>query len=254
MSRNHTAILGFFVIIGFITLSLTVIAFSPWFTVDYTKDYVVYFQGPLTGLHVGSFVTLRGIKVGQVSGLDLQYDYEKKQFNVPVHINFLKKRSGELADHALIRELIKSGLRAELHVENLLTGSAVIEIKFLPKSKGYVVDQKDSKFLQIPSIPEAEQRADLGVAIDAAKGMFDSINELTNSPKITKLLESITTAGNRTRVLVDTIYDHFPVVSNSITDGFQELKSSAYSIRVLSEYFARHPESLIRGKSTSTGR
>lgn len=254
MSRSRTAILGFFVIIGFITLCFTAVIFIPRFAVDYSKNYVIYFQGELTGLQVGSPVTVRGIKVGQVSRLNLQYNEQKRTFNVPVYIHFLKRRSKKFANHALIRKLIKGGLRAELHVQNIITGNAAIELEFRSGSTGHIVLQKNPRYLQIPSVPDNEQQANFRSSINAAKEMFDSITKLVQSPKLTKAFNSITTAANSTTTLANNINDQVPGVTNSFTESLQEFKHSAYSVRTLSELLSRHPESLLKGKNASARR
>lgn len=248
MQRQRLSILGLFVIVAFLVICFTVIAFMPRYSLDYSQTYVVYFQGQQTGLDVGSPVTIRGIKVGQVTDIHLQFDKQTNQFNVPVYINFFKRRTGKLADHSFIEGLIHNGLRAELNVQNLITGNAAIEIEFRPGSKGYVVNTGSKRYIEIPSVPDNEQSADLSTAINAARDMFNSIETLAKSPKVDKTLAAVTNAANGIKTLSSDITDQVPSITAHFNDGVNELKNTAYSVRTLSEYLSRHPEALIKGK------
>lgn len=107
---------------------------------QYRRDIplVAYFPGAVSGLAPGAPVTMLGLRVGSVTGVDLRYDRRKNTIEVPVHFMVQPERialsaaaakRGPLANAQI---LVDHGMRAELASANLLTGQQEVALVFVP--------------------------------------------------------------------------------------------------------------------------
>jgi paraquat-inducible protein B len=156
---------------------------------------VLYFDESLRGLSFGAPVTLRGLTVGEVTDIGLEFDPKSLQLRGRVEIITSPQRfSQRLRDvapgaiesllrdpqqrHALISALVeRRGLRAQLRTGNLLTGQVYVAFEFQPGAPRATVDWK-SEPVQLPVVPSAlgdlEQRlARILARVDAIP--FDAI-------------------------------------------------------------------------------
>ncbi|MEO1190682.1 MAG: MlaD family protein [Pseudomonadota bacterium] len=107
----------------------------------YRRRFLLYFSDSVSGLSKGSSVTLQGIKVGEVVSVRLEFDAETQQILVPVVIEVEGERFailGSTLDQVYsqadeITELmVQRGLRAQLQMDNILTGTKSVSLGFFP--------------------------------------------------------------------------------------------------------------------------
>ncbi len=102
--------------------------------------YVLFFEDSVRGLAIGAPVEFKGIKVGSVIDLRLEYDEKKSSFRIPVVVELEPERileRGERmkkAPREAFQGLVKRGLRARLQTGNLLTGQLFIDLDMQPKT------------------------------------------------------------------------------------------------------------------------
>ena len=102
--------------------------------------YVLHFEDSVRGLNPGAPVEFKGIKVGTVTDVRLEYDEGKSGFRIPVTVELeperIAGRSGQMkrAPREAFQALVKRGLRARLQSGNLLTGQLYIDLVMQPKS------------------------------------------------------------------------------------------------------------------------
>jgi paraquat-inducible protein B len=117
----------------------------------YTRriELLAYFPGTVDGLAKGAPVTLRGIRIGQVTSVRLEYDRQSDTLRVPVRFEVQPQRvadSDEVAPRGPldnIRRLVAQGLRAQLNTVSLLTGQKGIELAMVadaPPAEVTIVD------------------------------------------------------------------------------------------------------------------
>ncbi|MBF0461508.1 MAG: MCE family protein [Magnetococcales bacterium] len=112
----------------------------------YTKHivFILYFNESVRGLSVGAPVEFRGIKVGKVTEIGLEYDAQNTTFRIPVLIQMDPERidalhadqPGEEVDAAaydLMEALVQRGLRAQLQIGSYLTGQRFVELDMHPE-------------------------------------------------------------------------------------------------------------------------
>lgn len=108
------------------------------------ETFVMYFKGSLRGLSAGAPVDLRGINIGEVKSLSVEYDRSVGVLRFPVEVDIFPlrirgrgqpdaKASGadqatDVASRALIDSLVAHGMRAEIKSGNLLTGQKYVAV------------------------------------------------------------------------------------------------------------------------------
>ena len=126
-----------------------------------TARYIAYFHSSARGLAIGAPVELRGIKIGEVVDVRLQYDTAANDFRVLVLMSVEAQRAdivhGKIAQSEeqkkkRITDLIDRGLRAQLAVGSLLTGQLLISLDFHPDTPAKFFGQ-DGPHQEIPTIP-----------------------------------------------------------------------------------------------------
>jgi paraquat-inducible protein B len=138
MSAGRQTAVGAFVL-GGIALALGAVVFFGKFNFfETTLRAAVVFQDSIAGLSVGSAVTFRGVPVGSVEGIKIQFDPRTNVALIPVTIRIDPDRAkvshpdGTAATD--LPGLIKRGLRAELNTQSFVTGQSQIDLDFDPAS------------------------------------------------------------------------------------------------------------------------
>ena len=134
-------------------------AFKPRETV--IETFVVKFAQSVRGLAVGAPVDFRGITVGEVRRIDLDFDRANTRFLMMVEVHLYPERLrsryrdpsrqplADLPPKQRIARFVERGLRAQLANANLLTGQKMIMLEFFPKAPKATVDLSKSP----PEIP-----------------------------------------------------------------------------------------------------
>jgi paraquat-inducible protein B len=139
--------------------------------------FLAYFDTSVSGLANGSPVTLRGLKIGEVSSVGLQYDKAADKVVVPVHFDVEPERIAELnlptGDlDATMAELIAHGLRARLESASLLTGQKQIAMDIYPDAPHAVLNKQGNAYV-LPVLPGGGE--DITAAAATLMGKLNSI-------------------------------------------------------------------------------
>jgi paraquat-inducible protein B len=107
--------------------------------------YQLNFPDSLSGVTVGTPVDLRGLPIGEVTAMRLEYDPAADTIREPVTIEVAPHRikvggrsldtmskDPTAATNRMFEQLVAKGLRAQLVTANLLTGQRAIELDFVP--------------------------------------------------------------------------------------------------------------------------
>lgn len=239
------------------------------------RYYLLYFEDDIYGLSPEAPVNFKGIKVGQVVDFSLQFDWKKKDFQVPVLVEIEPERieqvHGEFpTDKPLIDALVVRGLRAQLKTGNLVTGQKFIDLAFHPKAPPVKIHYEEGlpvlptvpqplKQLmasvenivdRLEKVPTDEIGRDVKAVLESLNGnlrkteaMFGQINDNV-LPELTKTLEKLQT----NLAEIERSYGPDSGTHQELRKALDEVGEAARSIRILTEYLQRHPEALIRGK------
>ncbi|MCX7141889.1 MAG: MlaD family protein [Proteobacteria bacterium] len=102
--------------------------------------FVLFFEDSVRGLTVGAPVEFKGIKVGAVVNVSLEYDERGSAFRIPVVIEIEPERIVERgkrmkrAPKEVFQDLVKRGLRARVQSGNMLTGQLYVDLDMQPNA------------------------------------------------------------------------------------------------------------------------
>ena len=235
---------------------------------------VFYFDQSLRGLSPGATVDFRGIVLGEVRSVGVEYDSVKKSFRMPVTVDLYPGRLGKRFEQALegedgragndvLARMVSRGLRAQLRVGNLLTSQLYIALDFFPKAAPVKLDfsqypmevptvpnSLDELQTQIASIvkkldqvPYADIAANLNGTLKNANGLFKQLDAQV-VPEMKQTLD----AARQTFSTAEQVLQKDSPLQSDVRQALQQLTQTLQSLNALSDYLERHPEALIRGK------
>jgi len=227
-------------------------------------EYVVNFSESVRGLAIGAPIEFRGIQIGEVRDIHLVFDTAKKIISIPVAVTIdydrisLKESEAELNNEGQVmhRDLtdffVQSGLRAQLQTGNLLTGQLYIALDFFPDSSPFVVNW-DENIPEFPSITGTfgELKNHVGSILVKVDSMMTQVNELSyklNHKLEPELSGTLKQAEHTLLTIQDTLKNDSPL-QHDLQTALREFTKAAKSIKALTDYLERHPESLLQGKN-----
>lgn len=233
------------------------------------------FPHSVRGLKSGAAVEFLGFKVGEVVDMKLEFDVDNVEFKAPV-LFFIEPERIQLPDESvvypegLIGEMVRRGLRVQLKSGNLLTGQLYVDLVMQPDAKVQEIDYSLAHPL-LPSIPSDVEALTSSVRsilddmkqiqfkrlgddmhqtlsllnsnLERTDGLFKEINAET-MPQI----EAALTALQETMSALSKSVGDDSELNQDARMALAELAEAARAFKVLSEYLANHPESLIKGK------
>lgn len=126
------------------------------------ETYHVVFNESVRGLSVGAPVDFRGVVVGEVTAIEVDFDAASANVRIPVEVRLYpdrlrgKAKPGAAARGAIIEKLVARGLRAQLRSGSLLTGQLFVALDFHPgKPKAALV--KRGGRAEIPTVASTVQ-------------------------------------------------------------------------------------------------
>jgi paraquat-inducible protein B len=210
---NKQTLTGAFVLGGFGLALGAILLFGQFNPFVRPVRAVVIFQGSASGLSVGSPVTFRGVRVGSVSNISLEFDRKAYAAFIPVTLDLQPGRV-RLAHDSVplqISDLIRHGLRAEVNVQSFVTGQSQIELDFDSSSPAIL----HPGFTNLPEIPARQsviQKAQQTLAqlplkelATNAEQSLASIRQLADKMDhdLPPLIVSVQQTSEHSRALVD---------------------------------------------------
>lgn len=241
---------------------------------------VLNFDQSVRGLSPGAPVDFRGVIVGQVRSIGIEYQRDKKAFRMPVVVELYPSRMGfrerDVADEArkrtIVQALVKRGMRAQLRTGNLLTGQLYVALDFFPKAPPAKDIDLEAPMPEFPTTPGTfdELQAKLGdivnkidkvpfdqigqdarTAIASMNKMLETADKLVaqlNGDVAPQVLAALQDARRTLTAANGTLASDAPLQQDT-RRMMQELTRTAVSLRALTDYLERHPEALLRGKT-----
>jgi paraquat-inducible protein B len=213
-TRANPTVIGAFVLGAAVLLiaGLVVWGSGSWFETRY--KYVMYFDTTVIGLRKGAAVTFRGVRVGDVT--DVQVRWGTRLVSVYASVDPDALKGVKPADvPATIDRAIKAGLRAQLKAESLVTGVLFVALNPFP-DEPLVLHGLDKSTPEIPTIPssfekiagkledflESIESLPLKDIAQATIATLDETQRLLRSPEIKGALKNADAMLAETRQLV----------------------------------------------------
>jgi paraquat-inducible protein B len=250
------------------------------------RTFTMYFGGSLRGLSVGAPVDLRGITIGEVKGLSVEYERDAGTLSFPVQVDIFPQRvrgrsrhtdhplgvdeTSDSASRALIDSLVAHGMRAELKTGNLLTGQKYVALDFhnevrpdhvgwdahpaiFPTTSGALDEIQDSigsiakKLDKVPFDQISARLVSTMAALDETLGSADRLLRQVDGTIAPEVSATLKEAQGAMKNAKDVLAQDAPLQSD-LSATLLQLSRAAKSVSALVDYLERHPESLLRGK------
>jgi paraquat-inducible protein B len=167
-------------------------------------------------------------------------------------------------------QMVEAGLRAQLKSGNILTGQLFISLEFFPKAaKARISWETDPPQFPTTSSSLVELQATLNnvmskleklpvdelvgevrqalQSLDATIKSADHMIKRMDSQVVPEAQAALSEARKTMGAARQTLSADAPL-QQDLRDALRELSRAAQSLRSLTDYLDRHPESLIRGK------
>ena len=247
-----------------------------------SQTLLMYFNQSLRGLVPGAPVDFRGVVIGEVKSIGVEFDRAEREFRMPVLVQIypdrLRRRSTDRASEneprfsqqERLRFLTEKGLRAQLRNGNLITGSVYVALDFFPKAPPAKIDLTKSP-IELPTMANSldeiqsqvqeiasklnkvpyeqiaqDLRTTLATLNKTLTATEQTVSRINNdvTPELAAAMKDVRKTVNSAE---RTLADDSPLQQDT-RQMLQELTRAAGSVRVLTDYLERHPESLLRGK------
>lgn len=238
------------------------------------------FDQSVRGLDIDAPVDFLGIEIGAIKAIRLDYDGKRKRFPVEVEAEIYPTRLGAVRDSmrqegdddkrrdtTLLQRLVQNGLRAQARTGNLLTGQMYVALDFPGKVSKAELDTSTA-IPAVPTVPGTLSDVQPQIAEIVAKVNkvpFDEIGRNLNDTlsqarmaieqlrpeaqaslaDVRRTLQSVQETLQRAD---RSLFDPSAPIQRNAEQTLVDLQRAAQSLRVLTDYLQRHPESLLRGK------
>lgn len=165
-----------------------------------SQEFVMFFEGSVSGLNEGAPVVFRGVKIGSVRDIQLVFDPHDSSFRIPVVVELEPHRvtgvGKDVTPQEQFKKLVERGLRAQLVTQSYVTGQLMISLDFLPEKPAEF--KGDSTLPEIPTVPTVMQQLarkledlPLEEMVNKIVKSVDGLEALINSPELRGSLGSM---------------------------------------------------------------
>ena len=255
MNANRQTAVGAFVLGGLLLGLAAIVMFGKFNLFNPSVRAAVIFQNSIAGLSVGAPVTFRGVRVGAVDSIGIQYDTKTRIAYIPVTVTIdpghaiLGKRGGDAID---LPDLVAHGLRAELNVQSFVTGQSQIDLDFDPTSPP-ILHEDVTKLPEIPTRQSPFQKAteqlsqlplrqladDTTATLRSLRGVTEKLN--TNLPPVIDSLkatldksgQTVDTANEAIKTLQSRLDTTLAAITQVADTGNQQLTQRGAELHTL---------------------
>jgi paraquat-inducible protein B len=198
--------------------------------------FLIRFGGTVRGLVVGAPVEIRGIRIGAVHSVGLEFVPDRDSFVVPVEIelqpglfpsagpNPPPRTSAET--YAAADALVQRGLRAQLAYTQVLGGDAIITLDIQPSAALARLDRSGA----IPVLPAGPTPREM-----VAERLRPLIEKIANAP-VDRMLADVQASTAALRELA---------TRPELHDTLEELRGAAAELRVVAAGFGTKSNALV---------
>lgn len=245
------------------------------------ETYYVVFGESVRGLSVGAPVDFRGVVVGEVSAIGVDFDATRTDVRIPVEIRLYpdrlrgkdngKEKGKASAPDNLIDKLVARGMRAQLRNGSLLTGQLFVALDFFPGELQTKILRRAGR-AEIPTVagsiqelqttllalarkldklPLEDTLADTRKALIALTGTLGTAEQTLKridgevTPQVVRSLADL----DRTLAKLDKLASEDAPMQRDLRDSLREVSRAAESLRSLADFLERNPNALLRGRT-----
>jgi paraquat-inducible protein B len=209
------------------------------------KYYILHFDESIRGLTIGAPVEFRGMKIGQVIDINMEFNRETNSPFITVLIETEPQR-WELVGKATsnsqqeIEKLVARGLRAQLKTGSLLTGQLFVDVDFHPAAPKAQI-KYGQKYPEMPTIPAPLQviTARVNALLSKLESVpieqigkdlgdtLQNVKRLSESRQLLEAVQSLNETLQHTRQLMQNLDTNVAPAISSTLDQVQKTLASA---------------------------
>ncbi|WP_296949258.1 intermembrane transport protein PqiB [uncultured Massilia sp.] len=238
---------------------------------------VLYFDQSLRGLAPGAAVDFRGIVLGEVRSVGVEFDRVRRAIRMPVTVDLYPERLGPsfaasvgsadgsaAGSNAVLAQMVARGLRGQLRTGSLLTNQLYIALDFFPNAPRAQLAARGDEIL-LPTVPGSldELQSQLSsIASKLDKVPFDDIGKNLNKTlveanrlvarldqQLLPEMKDTLASARKTFASAEALLQQDSPLQSDLRQAMQDVSRTMESLNQLADYLERHPESLIRGKA-----
>ena len=208
----------------------------------YTKKikFIMFFDSSIRGLSLGAPVEFKGIKVGSVLDVRLEFDKGSTSFRIPVLIEIEPQRIIERGiqddgtSHETLNKLVERGLRARLQTGSLLTNQLFIELDMHPGSPINLVGSS-TKYPELPTLPTSN----FGAITESVEELLAKLNAVDIEKVTSVLVDTIQTANKTMHSANKTINTANTIIkTQGITEAIEDIRIASENIKKITQKLA----------------
>jgi paraquat-inducible protein B len=320
-SKNTSFAIGAFIVGAMVLIFIALIFFSGGRLFSKKEKVLMYFEGSVQGLQIGAPVKLKGVVLGEITDIQINFQNDDKTILTAVTADLIMERinsKGASVKGEFFTEAIKNGMRAQLNFQSFLTGLLYVELDFYPESPVKLYGLQ-SDYRELPTVATQFEELSKSFAEMDIKGMVTHIDEFAielnkivktgeiqaaiknvkraaisiektsnnvnlqvsqlaqniekTRAEIDKLLAELNTRTpeiahslnkslqdlslsldqiNKTAVSIDNNFSEDAPLMNQLNTTLNDISRSAQAFRSLSETLEQQPESVLRGKNSTS--
>lgn len=205
----------------------------------------MYFEGSVQGLQIGAPVKLKGVVLGEITDIQINFQNDEKTIVTAVTADLVMERinsKGASVKGSFFTEAIKNGMRAQLNFQSFLTGLLYVELDFYPETQVKLYGLQND-YRELPTVATQFEELSKSFAEMDIKGMVTHIDEfaielnrIIKSGEVQTTIKSVNRAANS-----------IEKTSNSVNVQLTQLTKNIESTRVeintlIAELNTRTPE------------
>lgn len=253
-------------------------------TLNTPLNYLLLFENSVRGLLPEAPVEFRGIRVGTVSNISLEYLPNDPEHRVPVLIKIDPSLIGDFPEDdmeaaaAMIEERVREGLRATLRTGSLLTGQLFVDLDLLDdvppmevtEAGGHRILPTVSSGLEqlqdkLAAVLDKVQALKIEDTVDAATGALTEIKTIATDLKTTVASVNTLITSEETQSIPGDIqasldslnqtlegFNDESVLYSDLAAMIRDLRSAIRAMETLATSLERKPSSLLWGNPKDT--
>jgi len=236
-----------------------------------------HFRQSVRGLKVGAPVDFRGLELGSVTDIDMEFDQEGREFFAKVQARIYPLRFGQMFERIMhldkdphlararfLENMVARGLRGQMRAANVLTGQQYVALEFFrneppaefdgseyPPVLPTVTGDFDRLQQQLSSIVDKVEKLPLDGLVQDVRGTLQAVTTVLNNvdQDLTPELAASLTSLRKTLAAVDRFVAEGASTATGLEGTMRELTAAARALRSLADYLQAQPSSLIRGRA-----
>lgn len=233
-TTNTSLTIGAFIVGAIVLVFIALLFFSGGRLFTHKERVIMYFVGSVQGLQIGAPVKLKGVVLGEIVDIQINFQSDDKKVTTAetivtaVTADLVMKninRQGARATGEFFKDAIDNGMRAQLNFQSFLTGLLYVELDFYPETP-LMLYNLQPEYRELPTIATGFEEIFKTIQDMNLKGLVKNLDNLTtqasvimDSGVIQKTMADFSRAANAIEVTAVNV--------NTLTKNFETTRAQA---------------------------